>query len=116
MSLMLLIPKPSTQVFSARRYTRNVLPQKGIISGMKGRPSNLEWPSRVARISSRLRTVTVSPRRRPPKPRLSCLLCPTMIPSRTAPVRPSSVASREQRPAFQAVSAKRATCPRLSWA
>ena len=55
---------PSTHVRSARRCTRNVRPQKGSISGINGIPSSFPSASRVARISSRGRTVARLPWRK----------------------------------------------------
>ena len=50
-----------SQVLSARLITRNFLPQNPSISGINGRFSRLPCSSRVARISSRLRTSIHSP-------------------------------------------------------
>src|SRR5437660_10409684 len=51
----------STQVFSTRRWTRNVLPHKASISGIKGWLSRVPLESSVARISCGERTTTRSP-------------------------------------------------------
>src|SRR5882762_2611422 len=53
-----------SQVLWADLNTRNLRPQYWSISGMKGRASRLPRSSRVARISSTLRTSTQSPARR----------------------------------------------------
>src|SRR5258708_3274274 len=53
-----------SQVLCADLNTRNLRPQYWSISGMKGRASRLPRSSRVARISSALRTCTQSPARR----------------------------------------------------
>src|SRR6266853_4578056 len=53
-----------SQVLCADLNTRNLRPKYWSISGMKGRASRLPRSSRVARISSTLRTSTQSPARR----------------------------------------------------